>query len=372
MAEIVALTIPGGAAFVDALQRVWEDGDAAFPVDPRLPGPELSQVMAAIAPSAIISDDGVRRSLDGGRPTEDGDALVMATSGTTGQPKGVVLTHDAVAASAEATSTRLGIDPARHRWLACLPLAHVGGLSVVTRALHIGAGLVTHDRFDPDRVANALDEGVTHVSLVTRTLGLVDTSRFEQILIGGAAPPPDRPANVIATYGMTETGSGIVYERELLAGVELQADDEGEIWLRGPMLLRAYRDEAGENDPMVNGWFATGDLGGINEDGTVFVLGRRQEVIVSGGEKVWPTRAEAILRELDSVADVAVIGAPDPDWGQRVVALVVATDPTNPPSLDELRSATKETLPAWYAPTSIRLVPTLPRTALGKLRRSAL
>lgn len=372
MADVVALALPGGPAFVDALKRVWEAGDAAFPVDPRLPPAELERVMATVAPSSVIEGDGEPRSLDGGRPVEAGDALVMATSGTTGEPKGVILTHSAVAASAEATSARLGVDPARHTWLACLPLAHVGGLSVVTRALHTGAGLMVHERFDPAAVAAAAAAGATHVSLVTRALTRIDAESFEAILIGGAAPPPDRPPNVIATYGMTETGSGVVYERAPLDGIEFAVDNTGEIRLRGPMLLRAYRTTDGEVDPKVDGWFATGDIGSIDADGRVMVEGRRAEVITTGGEKVWPTRVEAVLASLDAVAEAAVIGVADPEWGRRVVALVVAADGAEVPSLDEARAAVRAVLPVWYAPTEIRAVASLPRTPLGKLRRSAL
>ncbi len=368
MADVVVLDLPPGPAFVDGLQRIWSDGDAAAPVDPTLPVDAKAAWLDAIAPTAVLDTDG-RRSLDGGRRTEPGDALVVATSGSTGRPKGVVLTHDAVAASAEATSARLGVDPRDDHWLACLPLHHVGGLSVITRSLHTGTRLTVHDGFDAEAVMRAARGGVTRVSLVTRALRRVDTTAFRTILLGGAAPPPDRPTNAIATYGMTETGSGVVYERAALDGVEVRIVD-GEVQLRCPMLLRCYRD--GTDPKTADGWYPTGDLGSLDADGVLAVEGRRGEVIVSGGEKIWPSAVEPLLAALDSVAEVAIVGRPDPDWGHRVEAVVVPADPASPPSVEELRAAVRASLPHWAAPRSVRLAEALPRTSLGKIRRHLL
>lgn len=375
MSDVVALALPAGTAFVDALQSVWDVGDAAFPLDLRLPRSEQDRVLSVVAPTAIVEADGERRALAGGHRVEAGDALVMATSGTTGLPKGVILTHDAVAASAIATSRHIGVDRQRHTWLACLPVAHIGGLSVITRALHTGTPLVVHERFNAEAATAAAKAGVTHTSLVTRALAQIDPDDFEAIVIGGAAPPADRPANVFATYGMTETGSGIVYDRNPIVGVEVEIDESGEIHLRAPMLLRAYRQRIGDKivdaDPKTDGWFATGDLGGWNDDGSLFVSGRKQEVIMTGGEKVWPARAEAALAGAPGVADVAVVGVPHPDWGHELVALVVAS-PDAVPVLVELRALVKQTLPVWYAPRRIAVVEAIPRTALGKIKRAEL
>ncbi|MBK5221962.1 MAG: long-chain fatty acid--CoA ligase [Acidimicrobiia bacterium] len=325
-----------------------------------------------MAPGAVVEvgpDASVeRQAVDGGRRVEPGDALVVATSGTTGAPKGVVLAHEAVAASARATSGRLGIDRHRHRWLACLPLSHIGGLSVVTRALTTETPLDVHPGFDPAAVMSAAREsGATHVSLVATAMSRIDPAIFECIVLGGAAPPPDRPAHVIATYGMTETGSGVVYDGYPLDGVDVRAVD-GELQLRGPMLLRAYRDG---NDPRTgDGWLPTGDLGVVDAaTGRVTVLGRAGDLIITGGENVWPTPVEQVLLAHPEVAEVAVIGRPDPEWGQRVVAVVVPTDAGSPPTLDDLRRHVKEQLPAFAAPRELELVASLPRTALGKVVR---
>jgi o-succinylbenzoate---CoA ligase len=383
MPELVALDLPGGAAFVEAVRRIWEAGDAVAPLDRRLPGPAAREQLAALRPTVVLDESGERRALPGGLPVEPGDALVMATSGTTGDPRGVVLTHDAITASARASSARLGIDPARHHWLACLPLAHIGGMSVVLRSLVTGTPVTVHDGFDADRVTGSGRRGeATHVSLVATALRRVDPSAFAAILLGGAAPPAGLAANVVTTYGMTETGSGVVYDGVALDGVELAigtgrdgSGAAGEILVRGPMLLRAYRDGV---DPLIagtdgrGGWLPTGDAGELLPDGRLAVAGRIAEVIVTGGEKVWPTAVEAVLSGHEGVREIAVWKRPDAEWGERVVAWVVPADTAGPPSLESLRRLASDELSPWCAPKELVLVDTLPRTESGKLRRSAL
>lgn len=379
MRELVALALPGGAGFVDALRRAWDDGDAVLPVDLRLPAPARAALLDALRPRRVVSTDGTV-SLPDAVPVLDGDALVMATSGTTGAPKGVVLTYDAIRASAEATTSYLGIDPDRHHWLACLPLAHIGGLSVICRALVSGTGLTVLPGFDADAVIACATApgGPTHVSLVPTALSRLDPAIFERIVLGGSAPPEGLPGNVVTTYGLTETGSGVVYDGWTLDGVEVREVD-GELLLRGPMLLRAYR-RAGDGpagfDPRDGaGWFATNDGGGVVErEGRPFVqvFGRRGDVIVTGSQKVWPDPVERVLQAAPGVAEVAVVGRPDPEWGAVVTAVIVPADPASPPTLDALRDAVKAKLAAYCAPRQVELVATLPRTALGKIQRNRL
>ncbi len=367
MPHLVAVDLPGGAAFVEVLRREWDQGNAVLPIDRRLPAPARTALLAAMAPDRLVDEQG-SHTLDG-RGVEEGDALVIATSGSTGTPKGVVLTHAAVAASAHATSHHLGI----HRtdtWLACLPMAHIGGLSVVTRALITETPLVVHDGFDARAVERAAREGATAVSLVATALRRIDASLFRVIVLGGARPPADRPAHAATTYGMTETGSGVVYDGRPLADVDVRIEDDGEILLRGPMLLRSYRDGSTPLDR--DGWLHTGDLGRWLPDGRLHVEGRRGDLIITGGENVWPEAVEAVLQRDRTIADVAIAGVADPEWGQRIVAWVVPADPSAPPTLDDVRAAVTEQLPAFCAPKELHLVLALPRTALGKVQRHVL
>jgi O-succinylbenzoic acid--CoA ligase len=182
--------------------------------------------------------------------------------------------------------------------------------------------------------------------------------------------PPDLPANAVSTYGMTETGSGVVYDGEPLDGVEVRVVD-GEVQVRAPMLLRAYRDGVDPKDPA--GWYPTGDAGAWDAAaGRLRVFGRVGDMVITGGENVWPSAVEQVLGRVPSVREVAVVGRPDAEWGQRVVALVVPADPADPPSLAALRDAVKQELPAYAAPHELELVAALPRTASGKVARARL
>lgn len=348
MPSLVAIVATGDQAFVDALQAAWDHGDAVLPVDPRLP---------------IAAREDLARRLGAGEPVDDGDALVVATSGTAGQPKGVVLTLAAVQASATAASRRIDVDSTADHWLACLPLSHVGGLGVVTRALLTRTALTVRPSFDPDVDA-------TLVSLVPTLLDRFDTARFRVVLTGGSADWRAREPNVVHTYGMTETGGGVVYDGVPLDGVEVRVGPDGELQLRGPMLLRAYRDGADPKDG--HGWLPTGDLGEVLADGRVVVHGRRSELIVTGGENVWPADVEEVLRTHPGVADVAVAGRHDEEWGQRVVAVVVPADAGRPPDLASLRGWVKEHRAAFAAPRELVLADRLPRTPGGKLARDRL
>lgn len=366
MRELSAITTADGARFVEEMQRAWDRGDAVLPVDARLPAPAVEALLRAMRPATLLDGAGERSRLRGALPIEDGDAVVLATSGTTGEPKGVVLSHDALQAAAIATSARLGVDPDRDRWLACIPLAHAGGLSVVTRALLTGTPLTVHSRLDPGDVAAAAAAGCTLVSLVPTALARVGAGAFRKVLLGGSAPPPALPPNVVSTYGMTETGGGVVYDGVPLDGVEVRVVS-GEVQLRGPMLLSRYRNNALPRSR--SSWLLTGDAGEILPDGRLAVHGRIGDLIITGGENVWPQAVEAVLEKHPGIADVAVHGRPDPEWGQRVVARVVPSDPSAPPTLESVRALVAENLAPFAAPRELELASAIERTALGKIVR---
>ena len=245
MAALAALDLPAGPAFVDWLRTVWDRGDAAFPLDPRLPAPIRAATLATMRPATVIGPDGERPWTDGEpEPVADGDGLVVATSGSTGTPKGVVLTHAAIAAHARAVHERLSVDPARDRWLACLPLAHMGGLGVVLRAVVDGVGLDVVDGPDPATVAAApvrarLDP---HVARADRhSTGPMRPPTGGSCSAARPTRPGDRPTSCGPT-GSPSPGGGVVYRPGgPLTGIEVRVVD-GEVQLRGPTLLRAYRD----------------------------------------------------------------------------------------------------------------------------------
>jgi O-succinylbenzoic acid--CoA ligase len=378
---LVALALPRPAA-ARAVVAAWEAAEAVLPLDVDAPAPELAALLAAARPTHLVDGDG-RRALPGGRPVEHGVAAVVATSGTGGTPKLVELGADAIAWSAEATSRSLDAGPG-DRWLCCVPTHGVAGLAVVARAWRTGLPVEVHDRFDPAAVAAAAGRA-TLVSLVPtqlrRLLAVGDqAARFRRVLLGGgpvpaalAADAAARGVQVVRTYGLTETFGGMAHDGHPLAGAEVGSDPEGELLVRGPMLFRRYRgDPARTAAALRDGWLHTGDLGRIAPDGRLTVLGRRDDLIISGGVNVHPDEVEAVLATHPGVAEVAVAGRADPEWGQRVTAVVVPRDPRNPPTLDDLRGHARERLAAAKVPRELTVVPSLPRTASGKLLRRLL
>ena len=363
MKALIALDIEPSQRFVDEISKAWDEGDAVLPIDQRLPTEAKKQLIAELKPSYIVSSNG-RAPLEGGLPVESDDALVVATSGSTGNPKGVVLTHRSVLASARASSSALNVGIDDH-WYSCLPLAHVGGLSVVTRALLMGTQLTVAPRFDPQDVEQA-SHSCTLISLVSTALQRVDARLFRSILLGGSKPPSTRPANVIATYGLTETGSGVVYDGYPLNGVDIRIADDGEILINSPMNMRGYRDGTTSIDS--DGWLHTNDIGALSADGQLSVDGRRGDVIVTGAEKVWPEAVEAALSAIIAADQFAIVGVPDPEWGERVV---LATTQSNL-SLDLIKEHLFLSMPNFCAPKEIRQVASIPRTAIGKIRRQEL
>ncbi|MBV9097411.1 MAG: AMP-binding protein [Frankiaceae bacterium] len=313
----------------------------------------------------------------------DGDvALVIATSGSTGVPKGVQLSAAALEASARATVDRLGLT-GDDVWLSCLPWHHIAGLQVWLRARLLGSGLRVQPRFDVSAFASAAASGATVTSLVPTQLrrlldARVDLTGFRTILLGGGKPPTGlveeaqaAGAHVVTTYGMSETCGGCVYDGTPLAGVGVRVDDDGRIWLRGPMLTSGYRLRPGLTaDALVDGWLRTADRGRLGADGALTVFGRLDDVIISGGENVDPSAVAEVLATHPSVADVAVVGVPDDEWGQAVAAVVVLTAGETL-SVADAREWCAERLPAAALPRHVVAVEAMPMLSSGKPDRAA-
>jgi len=329
---------------------------------------------------------------------------VVYTSGTSGCPKGVVLTFGNHLWSALGSALTLG-HAADDRWLACMPLHHVGGLAILLRSVICGAGVVLHDRFEPERVLAEVEHGgVTHVSLVPtmlhRLLAACGGGSFPPglrcALVGGGPLPPTLLEAAVAagvpvapTYGLTEaasqvatlppgeTASGAVRARPLpFTEVRIAGDPPpgaaGEILVRGPTVTPGYWGRPGETAAaLADGWLHTGDVGFLDGGGWLHVLDRRDDLIVTGGENVAPAEVEAVLRSHPGVEDAGVVGLPDPEWGQRVAAAVVL-EPGAGPSDAELAAFCHTLLSGIKAPTVWRRVAALPRTESGKLTRSNL
>ncbi len=331
-------------------------------------------------------------------PPIDTPALVIATSGSEGQPKGVLLSHSALAAAAAASATRIPL-AAGDTWLNCLPLFHIGGLSIFWRCFASGAAVRLHEGFDAAKVwADIADGRATHVSLVPAMLArLLDTAgdaappaTLRCALIGGAALSHAlwrraRAAGwpLFVSYGMSETAAqlatlppGDSWQEGLvgkpLPGMEIAIGSDGRIRVRGPQLMLGYLGayaggDDGKLSPLVDdGWLRTGDLGRIDADGGLHVLGRADDMLVSGGENIHPAEVEARLAACPGIADVAVTATRDPVWGDIVTALVVGAEAS------AVEDWSREHLPAKLRPRRTLVVDALPRNALGKLERKGL
>ncbi len=309
---------------------------------------------------------------------EDPPPLLVETSGSTGRPKRVVLSRAALRASAHATSRRLG---GPGQWVLNLPPAYVAGVQVLYRSVLA--------RTEPVVQAGTVRDAVASMTGPRRYLSLVPTqlvrllgdprevralARLDAVLVGGGPLDPRvrREAEaagipVVQTYGMSETCGGCVYDGVPLDGVEVRIDPDGQVELSGPVLFDGYEGEPERTaDVLRDGWLRTNDLGRIGDDGRLRVLGRVDDVVISGGVKVPSAAVEAALRTHPAVTDVAVVGVPDPEWGERVVALVAAEGAV---TLEELREVVT---PRSWAPRRVRRVDRLPLLGNGKVDRQAL
>jgi len=349
----------------------------------------------AVLPMGGCGPSGTRPPGDGAGPaaTPEPGTVVVATSGSTGQARFVELPAASLHASAAASRARLG---GSARWLLALPAEHVAGVQVIVRALLAGAAPVVQDLrggFAPAAFAAAtarLGAGRRHTSLVPTQLhrlldaggaALAALRSYAAVLVGGAALDPRLRARaqaagvrLVATYGMTETCGGCVYDGLPLDGVRVEigpAAGAGPILLAGATLARGYLDRPAETAAaFARGWFRTGDVGRIGAGGRLDVLGRADDMIVTGGEKVAPAAVERVLAAQPGVRAACVVGLPDPQWG-RVVAAAVVPDPRDAPSHDRLRAAVRAVLGRAAVPRRLLDVAELPLRGVGKPDRAA-
>jgi O-succinylbenzoic acid--CoA ligase len=397
--ERVAIALPAGLAFAQALHACMLLGGVAVPVDLRLSAEERALVAAGAAVTVAEplggagdpEDAAAAASAPRAGPSHDLDAVaaVMHTSGTTSAPRPVELTYGNLLWSALGSAVALGSDP-RERWLCALPLAHVGGLSILVRSAIYGTCAVVHERFEADRVLDALRGGsVTLVSLVATTLdrlleaGLQRPPALRCALTGGGPVPPallERAhaagVPVSLTYGLTESCSQVTTTPVAEVGAartgagpplfctSVRIAPDAEILVRGPTVAPAAPD--------ADGWLHTGDLGSLGAGGRLRVTGRKADTIVSGGENVAPAEVEAVLEAHAGVREAAVLGRPDERWGEAVTAIVVAR-PGAELDPGELREHCRRALAPFKVPKDFVLSgEPLPRTRSGKLLRREL
>jgi o-succinylbenzoate---CoA ligase len=381
----VGLALPPGEEFVIALHGCLLAGVGAVPIDLRLTGVEREQRQAGaevVIDLPLPTTPGLAGQpaspLTGGAHGEDVEVAVMHTSGTTAAPKPVALSDGNFMASALGSAVALGLDRAE-RWLCPMPLTHVGGLSIPIRSAIYAATTVLHGRFDTDAVLTDLMDParqITLVSLVPTMLarlldaGLERPPTLRWALLGGGPIAPvllERAeaarVPVAPTYGMTEACSQIATFGWPLPAVDVVTAPDGEVLVRGPIVSTgALADD---------GWLHTGDLGRFDGRGRLEIIGRKADTIVSGGENVAPAEVEAVLLEHPAVADAAVHGRTDPEWGEAVVATVVLRDGAWAPA-EELRAHCAARLARFKVPKAVAFADQLPRTPSGKLIRRQL
>ncbi len=431
----IALLMSGDARFAAWFHAVTLTGRPVLPLNLRLTASELASQLEHARAACLLGEAGderleeLRARLPGcpviaapslhslaadreplrDRPNGADDILaVLYTSGTSGRPKGACLTWSNFAASARAAEDRLGAAVCR-RWLACMPLFHVGGLSILLRSVLFGGPVRLQSRFDPAAVSDVLDgEAVAGVSLVPTMLSRLLAYRgaraaprgLEVLLLGGAAAAPELVTRALAagypvcpTYGLTEATSQVATSappraggreaapmlpvlgtevRIVANGSDVPPGEVGEIVVRGATVMHGYlRDDEATSRVLRGGWLYTGDIGLLDAAGGLHVLDRRDDLVVSGGENVYPAEIEAVLLEHPAVDDAGVTGVPDADLGSRVVAWVVVKPGSNS-TIESLQRHCRERLAGFKQPREFRLVPSLPRNAAGKLQRRRL
>jgi O-succinylbenzoic acid--CoA ligase len=400
--ENVGIRAGNSAGYVVAVHALMRLGAVLVPLNTRLTDVETAFQTADAQVERVLTDVDCAALLQARRASlperefgmDDWHSIVY-TSGTTGRPKGAILTYGNHWWSAVVSALNLGLH-ADDCWLACLPLFHVGGLSILLRGVICGMRVVVQSRFDPAEVNAAIDTcGVTIVSVVSTMLDRMLAERGGRpyptslrcvLLGGGPAPLPlleraaDAHVPVVQTYGLTETASQVVTlapedalrklgsAGKALMGSRIRIEPDGEICVTGPTVSPGYLHHPPRQDP----WLHTGDLGRLDDEGYLYVLDRRDDLIVSGGENVYPAEVEAALLAHPAVVEAAVIGAPDEKWGQRVTAVVVLRSGAAVTS-EGLTAFARERLAGYKVPRSIdfRTEP-LPRNAAGKLLRRAL
>ena len=379
--ELVVIDLPPGPAWVELVTRLWLEEVPFLPLDHRLTERERRAIVERARPHFVHDADGETLLADA-VPVTPGVAIVMPTSGAAGEPKLVELHRVAVVVAVTRSAKRLGATPGAP-WICPLTPAHIGGLLVLLRAAILGAPVTVHERFDPARLVHD-GEGAAFASvvpvmvrrLVEADLGLHGLT----LLVGGdglddetAGAARARGARLVTTYGLTETCGGFTYDGMPLDGTDVRIANGG-IEVTGSTLMEGYRlDPAATGAAFTtDGWLRTGDLGSLDDDGRLAVHGREDDVISTGAEKVWPGEVERVLGADPRVADVAVAGRPDPEWGAHVCAFVVPASVDDPPTLEELRDRAADRIARYKLPRELRLVPAIPRTSSGKVRRGEL
>lgn len=335
---------------------------------------------------------------------------IIYTSGTTGQPKGTIITYGMQWWNAIGSALNLGHSP-DDRWLACLPLFHIGGLSILMRSVIYGISVMVHKKFDPEIINKAIfEDKITIISVVSvmlqRMLDDLDSEvasypvTLRCILLGGGPAPYPlleecmlRNVPVVQTYGLTEACSQAVTlspadaMRKIgsagrpLPPVQLRIihDDKpvlpgepGEIYLKGPTITPGYIDRPeATSQAFQDGWFATGDIGYLDNDGYLYVIDRRADLIISGGENIYPAEIESVLQSHPAVEEAGVCGQADQQWGQVPIAFVVLKSDSSV-SVEELLSYTAQKLARYKQPRAIYFTEQLPHTSSGKVVRREL